>query len=137
VDVPIPVGAAWNLARRLFVGRLDVRVRVHTATLVRPYRADAVVINVTNQSPRRSVKPTHVTVLSEPPVAVVNPRRPLRTLAPNGDSWETWVARAELPDPSQDVRDLVQVRLSTGELIRSTRLVPHIELLPGADEILA
>jgi hypothetical protein len=127
-----PITLAWNVVRRIVVravmGRLDVRVRAHEATLQHPYVADAVFINVTNHSPRRSAKPTHVTVLTARQVAVVNALRPLRTLAPGGDSWETWIVKHDLPDPTQDIRGLVEVRLSTGERLMSTLAVPGVDL---------
>jgi hypothetical protein len=75
-----------------------------------------------------------VTVLTEPPAHVVNALRPLRTIAKDGDTWETWVEKHMLPDPSQDIRSLVQVRLSTGELIMSTPAVPGVDL-PEAGEV--
>ena len=124
----IPIGTLWALARRVFMGRLDVRVRVHEAMLSAPYQADAFFINVTNHSPARSAKPTHVTVLTTPQIAVVNPIRPFRTLASNGDSWETWVEKQSLPNPNEDIRGLVQVRLSTGELIMSVPATPGIDV---------
>jgi hypothetical protein len=134
VHIPISVGAGWRLARRLFMGRLDVHVRVHEATLEAPHRAEAFFVNVTNHSPGRPARPSHVTVLTDPPIAIINPLRPLRVLEPNGDSWETWIEKGQLPDPSQDIRALVEVRLSTGETIRSTPAVAGVDL-PGAGEV--
>jgi hypothetical protein len=134
MHVPVPLGLLWNAARRVFMGRLDVRVRAHEAMLQHPYSAEAVFINITNHSPGRSVKPSHVTVLTEPPVAVVNSLRPLRTIGPNGDSWETWVEKSSLPDPTADVRSLVEVRLSTGERLMATPAIPGVDL-PSAGEV--
>ena len=110
------------------MGRLDVRARVHEATLTQPFQAEAFFINVTNHSPQRTAKPTHVTVLTTPEYPVMNPLRPLRVLAAGGDSWETWVEKRALADPSQDIRALVQVRLSTGESITSTPATPGIDV---------
>jgi hypothetical protein len=117
-----------------YLGKVDVRVRCHEAQLLTPYVAGAVFINVTNLSPKRPVKPTHVMVMTTPPVAVVNPLRPLRTLAADGDSWETWIEKASLPDPKQDVRGLVEVRLSNGETIQSTPVTAGVDL-PGAGQV--
>jgi hypothetical protein len=103
VHVSISPGVFWNLGRRIFMGRLDVRVRVHEATLTESYQAEAFFINVTS-SPGRSIRPTHVTVLTEPAVVVVNPQPPMRVIAKDGDTWETWVEKSMLPDPSQDIR---------------------------------
>ncbi len=134
VGLSIPYGVAWSLGKRLFMGRINVRVRVHEAVLESPYRTDAFFINVTNLSPGRRVQPTHVTVMTTPPLAVVNPMRPLRRLEPDGDSWETWVEKGALPDPSLDIRGLVQVRLSTGKTIMSVPATPGVDV-PVAGEV--
>jgi hypothetical protein len=72
--------------------------------------------------------------MSLPAVAVLNPLRPLRKLEADGDSWETWVDKAHLPNRSQDVRGMVDVRLSTGEIIKSKPVTPGIDL-PGVGAV--
>jgi hypothetical protein len=71
--------------------------------------------------------------MTTPPFAVMNPLRPLRSIEADGDSWETWIEKEQLPDPSQDVRALVEVRLSTGEQITSLPSTPGLDVpLAGA-----
>jgi hypothetical protein len=60
-------------------------------------------LNVTNLSHSRDVEITHVFLALEPPVNVVNDRRPLPERLRPDESWETWIAVGVVPAAPAEV----------------------------------
>ena len=122
---------AW--AREAFLGRRQVRLRVHRAVLVASHR-DCYFVNLTNLSRNRDIEVTHIWFESDPPIHVLQPDRPLPKRLRPDETLETWLDVSLLPAAVRDdAFTLVRARLSTGKVLRSERntSVPPIGAIPG------
>lgn len=89
-------------------------------------------VRVVNHAPDREIELKDVWFESSRPVPVLNPQRPLPATVKPGAMWETWIPVSEVPtkDPEEACRQ-VRVRLSTGQVIKSSGRTPDTDLSPG------
>ena len=113
--------------------RRRLRLTVHVAAFDGA-EARCFFVNATNLSRNRELEITHVWFDCQPPVAILQPKRPLpKRLGPD-ETWETWVEVGEVPSAAwDDVFELARARLSTGAVIKSkkNRTVPIQGNVPG------
>lgn len=122
---------AW--ARDAFLGRRQVRLRVHRALMVAT-RRDCYFVNLTNLSRDRDVEVTHIWFECQPPVHVLQRDRPLPKRLRPDETWETWLEVSILPPAVRDdAFILARARLSTGKVLKSERntVVPPVGVVPG------
>jgi len=122
---------AW--AREAFLGRRQVRLRVHRAFLVASGH-ECYFVNLTNLSRDRDVEVTHIWFECGPQIPVVQPDRPLPKRLRPDETWETWLEVSRLPVPVRDdAFTLVRAQLSTGKVLKSKRntAVPNSGVVPG------
>ena len=111
-----------------------VRVLMHTAGFDSHHERSAIFVNVTNLFTEQDVEVTHVWMETAPKVFAIPPQRPLPTRLRPQESWETWVYVDQLPPiEAESVYELARVRLSTGEVVASSRntSVPEFGFVPG------
>jgi hypothetical protein len=114
-------------------GRPALRLSVHRAYFGGS-PVEHLFINATNLSGSDLVV-THVWFATEPELHVINLRRPLPKRLQAQETWETWIATAQLPpDARVEPFTLARARLSTGEVFQSAENVgvPEIGTVPGA-----
>ncbi len=112
----------------------SVKVRCHRALLL-PNGPECYFINVRNASPQREVEVTHVWVVGDTEIHILNPARPLpRRLKPE-ESWETWIPLNHLPEKiRENAYSLARVRLSNDKVLHSVRnkSIPAAGFVPGS-----
>jgi hypothetical protein len=83
--------------------------------------------------PSADVEITHIWFATQPPVHLLNPDRPLPTRLRPSETFETWVAAAQVPKVV-GVERLGRVLLSHGKPIHSrlNKIVPPIGFVAGS-----
>src|SRR6185436_2187986 len=114
----------WSILEKLvdlvapqLLDRRRVRFTVHQAAFVQSGR-QAFFFNATNLSKDREIELTHVWLASSPPIAALQPERPLPKRLKPDETWETWIfADAIPPELHESVASLARARLSTGRQV--------------------
>jgi hypothetical protein len=119
-----------------FLVRRRLRFTVHKATFLSTGR-QAFFLNATNLSKDREIELTHVWLASSPPIAALQPQRPLPKRLRPDETWETWIYADAVPSELHEaVIDLARARISTGRQVRakSNVDVPPVGSVPGGPE---
>jgi hypothetical protein len=120
------------IAPELLVRR-RLRFTVHRAAFLNTGR-EAFFLNATNLSRDRDIELTHVWLASSPPIAAMQPERPLPKRLKPDETWETWIYADQVPlHLHESVVSLARVRLSTGKQVQAkpNADVPPIGTVPG------
>ena len=121
------------IAPQLLVRR-HLRFTVHRAAFL-PSGPQAFFLNATNLSKDREIEVTHVWLASSPPIAALQPERPLPKRLRPDETWETWIYVDEVPvHLHESVVDLARARLSTGKQVKAKLNVdvPPMGAVPGS-----
>jgi hypothetical protein len=121
------------IAPELLVRR-RLRFTVHRAAFLRSGR-QAFFLNATNLSKDREIELTHVWLASSPPIAALQPERPLPKRLKPDETWETWIYVDAVPvGLHESVVDLARARLSTGKQVKAKLNVdvPPLGTVPGS-----
>jgi hypothetical protein len=113
--------------------RRRLRFTVHRAAFLNTGR-EAFFLNATNLSKEREVELTHVWLASSPPIAAIQPERPLPKRLKPDETWETWIYTDQIPLPlRKSVVSLARARLSTGKQVKAQPNLdgPPIGAVPG------
>lgn len=114
--------------------RRRLRFTVHRAAFL-PNGRQAFFLNATNLSKDREIELTHVWLSSSPPIAALQPERPLPKRLKPDETWETWIYADAVPiDLHESVVNLARARLSTGKQVKAKPNVdvPRIGVVPGS-----
>jgi len=120
------------VAPQLLVRR-RVRFTVHRAAFSNSGR-EAFFMNATNLSKDRDIELTHVWLASSPPIAAIQPERPLPKRLKPDETWETWIYADQIPPHlHESIVTLARARLSTGKQMKASANVdvPPIGTVPG------
>jgi len=130
----------WGILEKLIdlfapelLDRRRLRFTVHRAAFV-PSGREAFFLNATNLSKDREIELTHVWLACSPPIAALQPERPLPKRLKPDETWETWIYADAVPrNLHEAVFDLARARLSSGkELKAKLNLgVPPVGTVPG------
>jgi len=115
------IQTVWEWLFRIVGLRQSVRVLCHRAFFLQG-GAECYFINVTNLSLSRDVELTHVWMVCDRELPILNPLRPLpRRLKPE-ESWEIWIPLSSIPTSVRDdAFRLARVRLSNGRIVKSKK----------------
>jgi len=125
--------ALWLATRAAdaFKSRRRVRALVHRGVF-QSGSADQLFMKVVN-GPSVDVEITHIWFATQPPVHLLNPHRPLPTRLRPSETFETWVALADVLNV-EGVERLGRVLLSDGKMIysRLNKTVPPVGFVAGS-----
>lgn len=128
------ISKALDVVIGTFSDRRRVRFRTHIAVFGGS-DVPQVFLNLTNLSTRRGIEVTHVWVEGDSQqIPAIRSERPLPKHLDPDESWETWIALADIPEPARvDVLRRGRARLSTGRTVRSRPDpgVPSMGSVPG------
>ena len=113
--------------------RRRLRFTAHRAAFLTTGR-QAFFFTATNLSTDREIELTHVWLASSPPIAALQPERPLPKRLKPDETWETWIYVESVPiDLHERFVMLARARLSTGKVVPATLNsdVPPIGHVPG------
>src|SRR5687767_11200319 len=97
------MGIVWSVLEKsidLLAPELLVRRRLRFTVHRAAFRAtgqEAFFLNATNLSKDREIELTHVWLASSPPVAALQPERPLPKRLKPDETWETWIFVDAIP----------------------------------------
>ena len=129
-----PLGPVLWLATRVadaLKSRRRVRVLVHRGVFL-PGSSEHLFMKVVN-GPSADVEITHIWFATQPPVHLLNPHRPLPARLRPSETFETWVAVAQVPKV-EGLERLGRVLLSDGKSIHSrlNKTVPPVGFVAGS-----
>lgn len=131
------LGTLLMLVYLLYRRRLNVKVRVHTASFSGG-QPTHYFINVVNENPEHPVVITHIWLEIDPAprIQLHNAERPLEKKLEPFETWETWFPILDIPlDYRDHCHNRFRVRLSNRRVVDSTKSddddVPPSGVVPG------